>query len=174
MGKLIPNTFNLFVVIAVALGSTACSYGMAVISSTIGQTQFYRDMHLAPQGEPGYGHTANLIGAMNGVNCAGSAIGAFMTSWMADRFGRLRTIQLGSVVMIIGAVLCAGSVDVAMFLVARVIAGWGIGVMVTVSFLRIDKDCHLIRLFQAIPMYQAEVSTPESRGFMVSMHGGKL
>lgn len=30
MGKLIPNTFNLLVVIAVALGSTACSYGMAV------------------------------------------------------------------------------------------------------------------------------------------------
>lgn len=133
MGKLIPNTFNLLVVIAVALGSTACSYGMAVISSTIGQTQFYRDMHLAPQGEPGYAHTANLIGAMNGVNCAGSAIGAFMTSWSADRYGRLRTIQLGAVIMSVGAALCAGSVDVAMFLVARVIAGWGIGIMVTVS-----------------------------------------
>jgi MFS family permease len=132
MGKLIPNTFNLLVVIAVALGSTACSYGMAVISSTIGQTQFYRDMHLAPQGEPGYAHTANLIGAMNGVNCAGSAIGAFLTSWSADRLGRLRTIQIGAVIMSVGAALCAGSVDVAMFLVARFIAGWGIGIMVTV------------------------------------------
>lgn len=35
----------------------------------------------------------------------------------------------------------------------RVINGFGIGALVT-----------------AIPMYQAEVSTPESRGFMVSMH----
>lgn len=41
-----------------------------------------------------------------------------------------------------------------MFLVGRVINGLGIGALVT-----------------AIPMYQAEVSTPESRGFMVSMHG---
>jgi hypothetical protein len=31
MGKLIPNAFNLAVVIYVALGSTACSYGMAII-----------------------------------------------------------------------------------------------------------------------------------------------
>lgn len=31
MGKLIPNSFNLLVVVYVALGSTACSYGMAII-----------------------------------------------------------------------------------------------------------------------------------------------
>lgn len=31
MGKLIPNAFNLLVVIYVALGSTACSYGMAIV-----------------------------------------------------------------------------------------------------------------------------------------------
>ena len=40
-----------------------------------------------------------------------------------------------------------------MFTVGRIINGLGIGALVT-----------------AIPMYQAEVSTPESRGFMVSMH----
>jgi fucose permease len=33
--------------------------------------------------------------------------------------------------MIIGAALCAGSVNVAMFLVARFIAGFGIGILVT-------------------------------------------
>ena len=33
MGKLIPNAFNLAVVIYVALGSTACSYGMAIVST---------------------------------------------------------------------------------------------------------------------------------------------
>jgi MFS family permease len=112
MGKLIPNSFNLLVVIAVALGCTACSYGMTVISSTIGQTQFYQDMRLAPQGEPGYARTANLIGAMNAMNCVGSTFGAIVMSWVADKFRRLRTIQIGAIVMIIGAALCAGSVDV--------------------------------------------------------------
>lgn len=41
-----------------------------------------------------------------------------------------------------------------MFIFARLFAGFGIGILVT-----------------CIPMYQAEVSTPETRGFMVSMHG---
>lgn len=41
MGKLIPNAYNLWVVIFVALGSTACSFGMSVIGSTIGQPSFY-------------------------------------------------------------------------------------------------------------------------------------
>ncbi len=137
MGKLIPNRFNMLVVIAVALGSTACSYGMAVISSTIGQTSFYVDMGLAQAGEPGYDRTSNLIGAFNGVNAAGSAIAAVVCAWTANKWGRLRSIQFGALVLVIGAALCAGSVDVGMFLVARFIAGCGIGLLIT-----------------AIPMYQ--------------------
>ncbi|KAK2748131.1 hypothetical protein FQN57_001255 [Myotisia sp. PD_48] len=154
MGRLVPNFFNLAVVIFVALGSTACSYGMAVISSTIGQPSFYADFNLAQQGEPGYGKTSELIGAMNGLNSAGSAFGCAFLSWSADKYGRKRSIQLGSIILIIGAALCAGSVNMSMFLVARFIAGWGIGMLVT-----------------GIPMYQAEASAPASRGFMVSMHG---
>lgn len=153
-GKLVPNAFNLLVVIAVALGSTACSYGMSVISSTIGQPSFYVDLGLAPQGTAGYARTAQLIGAFNGVNSAGSALAAPFTAWTANKIGRLRTIELGALITIIGGALCGGSVNIAMFLVARFIAGWGVGTLIT-----------------AIPMYQAEVSTPESRGFMVSMHG---
>ena len=66
-GKLIPNAFNLLVVIYVALGSTACSYGMAIIGSTIGQPSFYASLNLAPQGEPGYAITAQYIGGFNGM-----------------------------------------------------------------------------------------------------------
>ncbi|GME37215.1 hypothetical protein GTA08_BOTSDO03736 [Neofusicoccum parvum] len=154
MGKLIPNTFNLLVVIAAALGSTCCSYGMSVISSTIGQPSFFVDMDLAAPDEPGYAHTAELIGAFNGVNSAGSLLAALFTAWTCDKYGRLRSMQIGCVTSIIGAALCGGSVDVAMFLVARFISGWGVGMLIT-----------------CVPMYQAEVSTPESRGFMVSMHG---
>ena len=131
MGKLVPNAFNLWIVIFVALGSTACSYGMAVISSTIRQPTFYTSFNLATVGEPGYDHTSNLIGAMNGLNSAGSAFAAAFPSWSADKIGRKRSIQLGSLIMIIGAALCAGSVDMAMFLAARFIAGFGIGMLIT-------------------------------------------
>ncbi|KAJ7189343.1 general substrate transporter [Mycena pura] len=150
----IPNGFNLLVVLFVALGSTACSYGMAIIGSTIGQPSFYTSLDLAPPDKPGYGRTAEFIGAFNGVNCAGSAIGAAVCSWSADKFGRKRTIQFASIILIVGTAICAGSVNNGMFMAGRIINGLGIGALVTV-----------------IPIYQAEVSTPESRGFMVSMHG---
>ena len=149
MGKLIPNAFNLAVVIYVALGSTACSYGMAIIgyvthpsvlslltsySSTIGQPSFYASLGLAPQGEPGYSRTAQYIGAFNGVNSAGSAIGAALCSYFADKYSRKRTIQFAACILIVGAAICAGSINNAMFLVGRVINGLGIGALVTVSF----------------------------------------
>lgn len=105
---------------------------MAVISSTIGQARFYVDMNLAAAGEPGYDHTSKMIGAMNGANAEGSAVGAFFTIWSADKYGRLRSIQLGAIILIVGAILCAAAVNVPMFMVARVIAGFGIGCLVTV------------------------------------------
>ena len=122
-------------------------------SSTIGQPSFYTSLDLAPQGEAGYGRTAEYIGAFNGVNCAGSAIGAAICSWTADKYGRKRTIQIAAIVLVIGAAICAGSINNGMFMAGRLINGLGIGALVT-----------------CIPIYQAEVSTPESRGFMVSMH----
>ena len=88
-----------------------------------------------------------------GINSAGSAIGCAVCSYCADKFSRKRTIQGAAMVLIVGAAICAAAVDNAMFLVGRLINGLGIGALVA-----------------AIPMYQAEVSTPESRGFMVSMH----
>ncbi|KAG0646362.1 MFS glucose transporter mfs1 [Hyphodiscus hymeniophilus] len=154
MGKLVPNSFNLFVVVFVALGSAACTYGTSVIGTTIGQPSFFKTLGLAEQGTPGYSRTSQYIGAFNGLNSAGSAIGAVVCSFVADKWSRKHTIQGAAVVLILGAALCSGSVNVSMFLVARFINGLGIGALVT-----------------AIPMYQAEVSTPEGRGFMVSMHG---
>lgn len=43
-------------------------------------------------------------------------------------------MQLGAAVIVVGSGLCAGSVNVAMFLDARFIAGWGIGTLFTVRF----------------------------------------
>lgn len=140
--------------IYVALGSTACSYGLAILGSTIGQPSFYSSLNLAPQGSPGYSRTANLIAAFNGVSSGGAALGALFNSWSANALSRKHTIQIGAAILSIGAALCAGSVNSGMFIFARLFAGVGIGILVT-----------------CIPMYQSEVSTPETRGFMVSMHG---
>jgi MFS family permease len=115
MSRSIPNAYNFFVVLYVALGSIASAYGLSIFGSTIGQPSFYTSLNLAPPGAPSYDRTARLFGAFTGVNVAGACLGAIFNSWSADRFGRKRTIQFGAVVLSIGAALCAGSVDVGMY-----------------------------------------------------------
>lgn len=148
------NSYNAWVVVFVAVGTIASAYGLAIIGSTVGEDGFYDYFGLAAEGEPGYDHTTNMVGALNGVNSAGNIAGAILQAWTADLFGRKRTIQLGSVVLVIGGALCAGSVHMAMFLVGRFIAGMGSGILTCI-----------------VPIYQAEVSTAETRGAMVAMTG---
>ncbi|EXJ70257.1 uncharacterized protein A1O5_06325 [Cladophialophora psammophila CBS 110553] len=152
--KIIVNTYNLWVVVFVALGTISTAYGLAIIGSTVGQPNFYSYFHLATQGEPGYDHTTNMIGALNGVNSAGAIAGCISQAWSSDKYGRKRTMQIGSVILIVGGALCAGAVDMAMFLVGRFVAGMGSGILACV-----------------VPIYQAEVSTPETRGAMVCVTG---
>ncbi|KAK3672438.1 hypothetical protein LTR78_007745 [Recurvomyces mirabilis] len=153
-GKLIVNTYNLLVVVFVALGTLATAYGLAVIGSTVGQPSFYTYFNLATQGEPGYAHTSNIIGALNGVNSAGAILGCLTSAWTADKYGRRRTIQLGCAILILGGALCSGAANIGMFLAGRVIAGMGAGILAVV-----------------VPMYQSEVSTAETRGAMTCVTG---
>jgi MFS family permease len=67
-----------------------------------------------------------------GVCSAGSAIGAVLNAHSADRYSRKYTIQIGAILTIIGAALSGGSVNVAMFLVARFVSGLGIGILISV------------------------------------------
>ena len=157
LDKIVVNSYNLWLVIFVAIGTISTAYGLAIIGSTVGQPNFYTYFNLAPAGEPGYDHTTNMIGALNGVNSAGAIFGCWTNAWSADKYGRKMSMMGGCVVLIVGGALCAGAVDIAMFLVGRFVAGLGTGILACV-----------------VPMYQAEVSTPETRGAMVCVTGVSL
>ncbi|KAL4773239.1 general substrate transporter [Aspergillus nidulans var. acristatus] len=149
------NTYNLTVVILVAIGTISTAYGLAVIGSTVGQPSFYTFFDLKPDTtDPDYKHTTNMIGALNGINSAGAFMGCIMQAWSSDVYGRKTTICLGAAVLIIGGALCAGAVHMAMFLVGRFVAGLGAGILAC-----------------SVPIYQAEVSTAETRGAMVCVTG---
>ena len=132
LNKLIVNTYNLWVVVFVAMGVLTTAYGLAVIGSTVGQPSFYTYFGFATAGEPGYAHTTNLIGGLNGVNSAGAIVGCILSAWSADKYSRKYTMLMGCVVLAIGGALCAGAVDYGMFLVGRFIAGLGAGVLACV------------------------------------------
>ena len=104
--------------------------------------------------EEGTSHTNAILGAINGVYAAGGAFGCVFNMWSSEFFGRKRSIQIGCCISIVGAAIMTGSVDIPQFIVSRFIMGFGIGVLVTL-----------------VPLYQSEVSPPESRGLMVGLHG---
>ena len=61
----------------------------------------------------------------------GCLIGALSNLWIGDKLGRRRTIVLGGVIMIIGAILQATSFGYAQMVVARIVTGLGNGLNVS-------------------------------------------
>lgn len=127
MTKFIPNAFNFAVIVYVAIGSIALPYSFAGLTSIIGQPSFYTSFGLAPHGFTGNSHTSHILGALNRLSSAGTTLGAAFCAWPADKFGRKLSIQAASLIMIVGAALCTGAVDVEMLMVARFIVGWAAG-----------------------------------------------
>ena len=69
-----------------------------------------------------------------------------------DLFGRKLTIQLGALICLVGAILQASAMNLAMILIGRILAGWAVGLM-----------------SMSVPVYQAECAHPFSRGLIVGL-----
>jgi MFS family permease len=62
-----------------------------------------------------------------GAYTLGCFFGAVATIWLGNMLGRKRTIFIGSVIMIIGAILQTASFGLAQLIVGRVVTGFGNG-----------------------------------------------
>ncbi len=82
----------------------------------------------------------------------GTVVGSLIGGWPADRFGRKATLLCIGVLYFVGAVGSALATDVALFIVARVIGGLGIGISTVVA-----------------PMYISEIAPPRQRGRLAGM-----
>lgn len=60
----------------------------------------------------------------------GCLIGALANLWVGDKLGRRRTIVVGGILMIIGAILQTTSFGYAQMVVARIVTGLGNGLNV--------------------------------------------
>ncbi|KAJ9503655.1 hypothetical protein H2202_000794 [Exophiala xenobiotica] len=70
--------------------------------------------------------TGALLGVMTAAFSIGAVIAVPFVPFVNDRFGRKACVVIGSVIISIGAILQTAAVDIAMFLVARIILGMGI------------------------------------------------
>lgn len=131
------TAYNIRIILVLTLGSLTFGYAYSVISNTLGQPGFITYFGLDG---PDQSYANAITGAINGMFSAGGVFGALLAGWMCEARGRKETMNLAALITIIGAAIQTGSVNITMFLAARFITGWGIGMMVVL-----------------IPLYQAEI-----------------
>ncbi|CAG8979141.1 hypothetical protein HYALB_00000274 [Hymenoscyphus albidus] len=140
MGKI----FNVSLAIFAATGSFLFGYDSGVMTDVIASENFLEYFDTNPK--------SSIIGAINSTFNGGAVFGALMGGLTMDRFGRRITIQIGALICLVGAILQAASVNLAMMLVGRIMAGWAVGL-----------------LSMSVPVYQSECAHPKIRGFIVGM-----
>ncbi|KAJ4522623.1 hypothetical protein HRR83_001113 [Exophiala dermatitidis] len=135
--------YNLYCSIFATTGSLIYGYDSGIISTTLGQEAF-----------PAYfNHPSdNLTGAIVSTYSGGQGIGNLVGGYLGDKLGRKRTIWMASTLALIGAILQTAAVNIAMFLVGRIIAGFAVGLVYAVA-----------------SIYNAEIAPPKIRGVMVAM-----
>lgn len=64
---------------------------------------------------------------MNGCFSVGGFIGAIFNGWACDYLGRRKTLLVATPVAIVGGAFQGGAVNIAMFLVGRLLGGFAVG-----------------------------------------------
>ncbi|KAK5999355.1 hypothetical protein QM012_005573 [Aureobasidium pullulans] len=95
-------------------------------------------------------HNARVQGTVVALYTLGAFFGACSCIYTGDRLGRVRTIQLGAIVVVIGAILQASSFSLAQLIVGRFVTGLGFGILSATA-----------------PNWQSECSDSNYRGAVV-------
>lgn len=85
---------------------------------------------------------------------AGSAFGSAASAYSMDKISRRWTLLFGSCVSVVGAILQTAAVNPAMMIVGRAFSGFSTGMV-----------------YPTAPVFLAELSPPENRGFLVGLKG---
>jgi MFS family permease len=82
-----------------------------------------------------YSASIQVLRTLRLIQEVGCLLGALSNLWIGDRLGRRKTIFLGGVIMIIGAILQTTSFGYAQMVVARIITGFGNGLNVGLAYM---------------------------------------
>ncbi|PVH14125.1 uncharacterized protein CXQ87_002250 [Candidozyma duobushaemuli] len=102
-------------------------------------------------------HHSTMQGLTVGLYEIGCLSAALSTMYLGDKFGRLKMIFSGCVIMIIGGILQTAATNTDFLIVARVISGLGNGLLTS-----------------TVPLYAAECSRANNRGKSLCIHGSLI
>ncbi|KAJ5540648.1 Mitochondrial substrate/solute carrier [Penicillium frequentans] len=127
-----------FTSVFVSLGVFLFGYDQGVMSGII--TGWYFDDYFDQPSRA-------TIGTVVAILEIGAFISSLMVGQIGDLIGRRKTILYGSLVFFVGGGLQTMATSMAMMMVGRIIAGFGVGALSTI-----------------VPVYQSEISPPHNRG----------
>ncbi|KAJ8656085.1 hypothetical protein O0I10_008308 [Lichtheimia ornata] len=125
------------------MGGFLFGYDIGVISGVLAMPTF--PQYFGMEGDPDY--IARVKGDVVALLQAGCCVGALLINFLADPFGRKKTIMFSSIVFIVGGILQAVAQNVSTMLAGRFVAGLGVGA------------CSML-----VPMYIAEIAPRRLRG----------
>lgn len=131
------NQFNWLCVMFATFGSVFYGYDSACTTSVLAYESFLTFYNL----------NATLIGAMGSAYYAGAVCGMATNWYLPNKYGRIRTIQLGCLVSLLGASMQTGAPSFPVFCAGRVIGGFASGLIIA-----------------CCPAYASEIAPPRWRG----------
>ncbi|KAF7719483.1 MFS-type Sugar/inositol transporter [Penicillium ucsense] len=137
--------YSLGIAFFAAIGTFLFGFDTGIATTTIAHQSWIDYMHKPSPG---------LTGAVVAVYIAGEAGGALTQTFIGDKLGRIRFMQLMCIIVTIGTVIQTASVNIGMFLAGRVLAGYAVGGMVS-----------------TVPIYLSEISEPQYRGLIGGISG---
>ncbi|MCW2350896.1 MULTISPECIES: sugar porter family MFS transporter [unclassified Sphingobium] len=140
-----------------AIGRTNIGFIFAIVAiATIGGFMFGYDSGVINGTQKGLESAFDLgalgIGINVGAILVGSALGAFLAGRMSDLIGRRGVMMLAGLLFLISALLAGAAGSSAMFIMARIIGGLGVGAASVIS-----------------PVYISEVTPASIRGRLSSI-----
>ncbi|KAJ5625460.1 Hexose carrier protein [Penicillium lagena] len=110
--------------------TACCSFGFLLFGYDLG---FMGGLTTSPEFLAVFGNpSASLLAFLVASYEVGALLGALFQFLQGDRFGRKPNNMAGAVIVSIGAILQSTSSGLAQFLVGRIVAGFGLGMMTTV------------------------------------------
>lgn len=96
----------------------------------------------------------SVIGTVVALYTVGAMFGSLSCFGLGDKLGRLRTMMIGSILLIVGSILLASSYSLGQLIAGRIVLGLGFGM-----------------LSATVPVWQSESSPAEHRGALVVLEG---
>lgn len=98
------------------------------------------------------GPSADVQGGITAAMPGGSWLGALVSGFLSDHWGRKTSIQIGCLIWIIGSTISCASINIPMLVVGRIINGFCVGI------------CSA-----QVPVYISEIAPPSKRGRVVAL-----